>query len=159
MARGNNEIKFVAKNVQKAITDEWYAHFYYWIGSVIAGDEAKHVIEQFREHSSDEYDHANELALWLRNFPREATLPYAISELPKNQYCGDIFPSGNTVSALLLNAIKGEKCAIDFYDAFLVDIYTMDFYERNLIEEILERILEKEREHLVDLERLFVEIF
>ena len=154
MTRGDEEIEFVTKHVREAITDEWFAHFQYWIGSVIVGDRCEHVVDQFKEHSVDEYDHAAELAMWLRNFPRKFALPYAMSELPKHQYCGYIYPSGNTVQTLVLDAIRGERCAIDFYDAFLVDIYTMDFYERNPVEKMLERILEKEREHRADLEHL-----
>ena len=154
MSMDERSVKRITKIVNRAITDEWFAIYQYWIGSVILAENYPDVISQFSEHLQDELKHATELAGWLRQFPRVEHLPYALSELPKNQYCGYIFPSGNVAVALVNDAIDGERCAIEFYET------TLDIIDRQLpgevseLRAILSRILDKEKEHLKDLQTL-----
>lgn len=144
--------KIIAGFVREGITDEWLAHFQYWIGSVIVEESREDVIQQFVEHSSDEYDHATDLASWLRNFPRDAHLPYAMSELT-HPYCGYVYPTGITAAALLHDNIQGEKCAVKFYTHFLAELSDRRYSGTDL-GGLLEEILAKEKEHLRDLEKL-----
>jgi len=141
--------------VERALADEWFAHYQYWFGTVTVSDKYENVILQLVEHSSDEYDHATELAAWLARVPREGRIPFALSEvgLRGKQHCGYVHSSGNTPIAIIQDAIKGESCAIRFYTKFINDISRADYFGSDL-GDILEEILAKEKEHLSDLEKL-----
>ena len=149
----------VAKYAEKALSDELFAHYQYWLGSVIVPDEYENVISQFVEHASDEEDHATELAVWLSHVPRDGKIPYAMAEIGSRgkQECGYIYPSGNIPSSLIADALKGEKCAIKFYTRFLDDISQVEYYGGGLARS-LETILAKEKEHAKDLEKLSNEV-
>ena len=75
----NTGTLLAAKYAERALADEWFAHYQYWLGSVIVSDEYENVILQFVEHSGDEYDHATELAAWLYYVPREGKIPYSMN--------------------------------------------------------------------------------
>ena len=77
----DDDTKRIAVNVQAAISDEWHAHYYYWLGSIIITPPLEFVINEFKEHALNEYEHASKLAGWLRAVPRQATIPYTIGEL------------------------------------------------------------------------------
>jgi len=145
--------KSLALAVRKAIADEWFAQYQYWIGAVIVDDENEDVVHEFVQHEQEEWDHATELAGWLRGIPRVERLPYSLSELPHKQHCGYIWPSGNTRQAVVNDAIKGEKCAINFYETTLQRISGNTYYGPD-IGSLLEEILAKEKEHLRDLGKL-----
>lgn len=153
MVADNRGTRIAARYVEQAISDEWFAHYQYWVGSVIMSPDYEDVITQFIEHSVDEYEHATWLAGWLRNVPRAGLIPYAPSELSRHQYCGYIYPTGNFPAPLIADNIRGEHCAITFYYKFLKDISDKEYYGSDL-GEMLERILEKEQEHKADLYEL-----
>jgi len=148
-----------ARYAEMALADELFAHYQYWLGSVIVSDEYETVISQFVEHASDEEDHATELAVWLSYIPREGKIPYSMAEIGSRgkQECGYIYPSGNIPSSLIADALKGEKCAIKFYTRFLDDISQVEYYGGGLARS-LETILAKEKEHAKDLEKLSNEV-
>lgn len=149
-----DDTKRIAVNVQAAISDEWYAHYYYWLGSVIMSPPLEFVMDEFKEHALNEYEHATKLAGWLRMVPRQARLPYTMSELIRNKsVCGSIFPSGNVPSALIADAIEGEKCAIVFYSKLDELMETSEFYGSDLID-IVKEILRDEKKHIADLYQL-----
>jgi len=155
----NSGTRLVAKYVEKALADELFAHYQYWLGSVIVADDFETVISQLVEHMGDEEDHATELAAWLSRVPREGKIPYSMSEIGSlgKQECGYIYPSGNTPGSLVADALKGEKCAIKFYTKFLDEISQVEYYGSGLARS-LEIILAKEKEHARDLEKLLTQI-
>ena len=146
------DAKMLAKLARTAITDEWHAHFQYWIGSIIMSPQIDHIVFEFREHAENEFDHATKLGMWLRNVPRDAHLPYALSEL-KSPYCGYIFPAGNQPYSLVADAIKGEQCAIEFYTKF-IEIESETEHIGSDLARILREILDDEKDHLIDLQKI-----
>jgi bacterioferritin len=139
---------------ERAIADEWFAHFQYWLGSVLIDDRNEDVIFQFAEHSSDEYDHATELAVWLGKNSMDDRIPHAPYQMGgRKEYCGYIYPSGRTPESFIDDAMKGERCAIAFYTEFISRAHRVEGYGMGL-GIILETILDKEKEHLADLEKL-----
>jgi bacterioferritin len=154
MVEGN----FLASRLaEKAISDEWFAHFQYWIGSTIVDPGNEDVIAQLVEHSSDEYDHASELAWWVKDFSRDGRLPFVLTDVGRaGMYqCGPIIPKSSDRVSIVKDNLKGERCAVEFYTGFLEKLSNVDSFtaDRDLVR-ILESILEKEKEHVSDLEKL-----
>jgi len=138
---------------RRAIGDEWLAQVQYWLEALNIDDENEDAVSEFIEHEHDEWDHATELAAWLRSVPGCGKLPRSIREITAWQHCGYVFPSGYTREALVGDAIKGEKCAIEFYERY-ISLISGKMYSGPDLGEILEQILAKEKEHLRDLEKL-----
>jgi bacterioferritin len=141
--------------IETAINDEWLAHYQYWVGSVLVDDQYENVISEFVEHSSDEYDHATELAYWMTHQAKEGNVftdPRAGIGPGGMQFCDYIPPSSSRPESLIFDALKGERCAVRFYEGL---IKMMPYVEgwKNIVE-LLEDILEKEKEHVSDLENL-----
>ena len=46
-----------------AYAEEWLAYYQYWLGAqLVVGPERKSVAEEFIEHATEEFDHAQKLA-------------------------------------------------------------------------------------------------
>jgi len=140
---------------QRALADEWFAHYQYWFGSVVVPDKWENAILQFVEHSSDEYDHATELAGWLNRVPREGKIPRILPEVGNGKMygCGFILPRTDEPRSLVEENLRGERCAIRFYTEFIDKISRVEYYGADL-GNVLEDILAKEKEHAADLEKL-----
>ena len=146
----------ISDRIEKAISDEWMAHYQYWLGSVLLGDRYENVVLEFVEHSSDEYDHATDLAVWLRKHMALAgEVPLSLEVLLKSRHCGYVVPVMNDPHSLIQDAIKGERCAIQFYNSILGVIAGKEYHT---LDEMLEWILGEEKKHLSDLEKLLREI-
>ena len=144
--------------ILSAISDEWFAHYQYWIGSLIVDARYSDVISQFQEHSRDEFDHAIQLAHWVSATGNAAALPFATNELPRHQHCGYTYPSSRDPKDLIQESIDGERCAIEFYSNLLYGMRRARMSEgdrsNERLETILREILNKEKEHLADLKSL-----
>jgi bacterioferritin len=143
----------VTSRVLEAITDEWYAQYQYWIGAVIIDDRNEDVIGEFVQHQGEELDHATDLAYWLKNTSGIMSIALSPEELARNKHCGYIYPRNVRRESLLDDAIRGESCAIVFYEKFIEMMNRGEYRNRDL-ETLLAAILEKEEEHLRDLEKL-----
>jgi bacterioferritin len=144
----------VVEHVLIAIADEWCAHYQYWIGSIIVGDSKREdVLNTLVEHSGEEYDHATELAAWIKKYGNDSRyLPVDMCKTLAKAYCGYTAPTGLEVERILCDNIEGEKCAIKFYTR-LWD-YAIGADGVGNILDMLDWILEEERKHLAALERL-----
>jgi len=153
MNRSEVVVPKVVDLAQRALADEWFAHYQYWLGSVVVSDEWEDVIFQFVEHSSDEYDHATELAAWLTT-NLWGKVPGILPEVGNGKLygCGYIRPRTDDPRSLVEENLRGERCAIQFYTGF-IEIALRTGYSADL-GTILERILAKEKEHAADLEKL-----
>ena len=138
--------------VKRAIGDEWLAITQYWADAILIDAENEDVIDEFVEHRDDETDHANELGFWLQDIPCSGGIPKSLDEILKNQTCGYVYPSGHGPNDLLQDTIRAEKCAVEFYSDFIRVVRKSEF--KGDLGPILDGILEKEKEHLRDLERL-----
>ena len=148
-----NGTRFVAGLVEKAISDERMAHYQYWLGSVLVSDRYEEVVLQFVEHSGLEYDHATELATWLLQVPRQGKIPMSLNEILARGHCGYTAPVMNDPRSRILDNLKGERCAVEFYSKFLLDISEKEYYGSKL-PEVLEWVIGEETTHVADLEKL-----
>jgi|SRR5208337_1868626 len=139
--------------VRRAIGDEWLANIQYSVGAVLIDDENEDAVLEFVEHAGDEWDHAMNLSAWLQDASGSGGIPRSPTEILKNQTCGYIYPSGNSRWSLVHEAIRAETCAIGFYQDLIKGISGTNFHWEGL-GDILDQILEKEKEHLRDLEKL-----
>ena len=53
----------------------------------------------------------------------------------------------------ILDNLKGERCAVEFYSKFLLDISEKEYYGSKL-PEVLEWVIGEETTHVADLEKL-----
>jgi bacterioferritin len=145
----------VSRLAERALSDEWFAHFQYWIGAILIDPSEEDVILELVQHSSDEYDHASELAMWLKEFSLDGRLPFALTDVGRaGMYqCGPIVPKNTDRGSIIQDNLRGERCAVGFYTNFL-EILSRDQYDVGNLKQILEKILEKEKEHISDLEKL-----
>jgi bacterioferritin len=147
--------RFVAKHLEKALADEWMAHYQYWIGSILVNDRYENVVAQFVEHAGQEYDHATEIGAWLlKNAPRDGRVPTSLDELLRGpHHCGYKEPVMNDPKSLVHDSIQGEACAIRFYSELITAIDGKEYYGGNL-PDMLEWILKDEKTHMSDLQKL-----
>lgn len=156
MAGKEDVTPLLTRYIRKSISDEWFAQYQYWIGAVIIDDENEDVVREFVQHEGEEWDHATDLASWLKLIPRLSDVyrvPCSLEDVQRMWYCGYIYPTNSTRESLLDDSIKGEKCAIGFYEVVLEAISNKYYYGPD-IGDLLESILAKEKEHLRDLEKL-----
>ncbi|MFH0971706.1 MAG: ferritin-like domain-containing protein [Candidatus Micrarchaeota archaeon] len=136
--------------LNKALADEWLAHYQYWVGALVAkGPMRPDVQKELNEHAEDEKRHAGMLAeriIQLGGTP--ITNP---AEWMKKTNCGYDEPKDPHVLKLLAQNIKGEQCAIGLYNKILKKI----MLEKDPITyNIIRKIMEDEVEHEQDLQDL-----
>ncbi len=135
--------------LNEAFSDEWLAYYQYWLGAKLAkGPMKEGVIAELTEHAADELRHADMLSariLQLGGTP--VTSPKGWYEHSK---CGYDAPEDPYVSVLIDQNIKGEQCAIDFYNRLLAETRDIDPITYNMALEILA----DEVEHEEDLQAL-----
>lgn len=154
----------------KAISDEWLAHLQYWVGSVIVIDDEgagsayakkrfirKSVIPELRQHSNDEYNHATTLSAHFLNYAPRSDIPLSMEDILRRRGCGYIEPQSPKCANIIMDSEKGEMCAIKFYSKFLDEMGRYDSVDDVLHDDIV-IILEKEDEHLGDLNSLMREL-
>ena len=146
--------RFVVEEIEKAISDEWMAHYQYFLGAVIIDPKYEDVMTEFVEHSSQEYDHATELASWLWKSAERGSVPLSLDLLVRTRHCGYTVPRVATPSGLLQDNINAETCAVEFYTGLLRDLAGRGGYFGTEIIEILGWILDEEKKHLRDLQEL-----
>lgn len=136
-------------SLNKAFSDEWLAHYQYWIGSmVVKGPDKQSVIAELIQHSNEELMHATSLAnriIQLGGTP--VTKP---EDWYKFSTCGYDAPDDPYVMTILDQNIKGEQCAIMTYSSLLEKVKDKD----PVTYTILLTILQQEVEHEEDLEAL-----
>ena len=146
----------IEDELKKALSDEWAAHYAYWLGSVVI-DPARYedVLTEFVEHSSQEYDHAVEIAVWLWKYNGQEQVSSSLNQLLRTRNCEYIDTRDTTPAGLIRHNINAEKCAIEFYtDLLKVLAGRSGYYGESDLKKLLEWILEEEKKHLSDLEKL-----
>lgn len=139
--------------LNKALSDEWLAHYQYWVGSkVVAGPMKDAVITELVQHAAEEMAHAELLS--TRIIQLGGTPVLTPEQWFKLTNCGYDAPSDPFVQAVLEQNIKGEQCAIGVYEKLMKITKDADPVTYN----IALQIIEQEVEHEEDLQSLLADL-
>jgi len=142
-------IKFLIKELNKALADEFLAAYQYWIGAKILKGAFRSVIQkELEEHAKQEYEHAEKIA--NRIIQLDGTPITSPKEWYKLTNCGYIEPKDFDSIEILKQNLEGERCAIKFYKSLLKKLKDKDEITYLMIADILK----EEIEHECDLETI-----
>jgi bacterioferritin len=139
--------------LNKAYADEWFAYYQYWLGAkVVRGPMKDAVAAELLQHATEELMHADMLANRIIQLGGKP-----VTE-PKKWYdwsgCGYDPPDDEYVKVILNQNIKGERCAIGYYNELLKLTRDKDMITHNMVL----TILEQEVEHEEDLQSLLEDL-
>ena len=139
--------------LNKAFCDEWFAYYQYWLGAkVVKGPMKDAVASELLLHATEELAHADLVAnriIQLGGTPiTEPKLWYQWSG------CGYDAPNDEYVKVILEQNIKGERCAIGYYNDLMKKTRDTDMVTYNMVL----TILQQEVEHEEDLQALLEDI-
>lgn len=147
------DVKKLVELLNKAFSDEWLAHYQYWIGAkVVKGPMKEAVIAELTQHAADELRHADMLA--LRIIQLGGTPVNKPEDWYKHSNCGYDAPDNPFVKAVLDQNIKGEQCAIMTYKNLVTLTMGKDPVTYNIILQILQDEVEHEEDLQAELEDL-----
>ena len=139
--------------LNKAFCDEWFAYYQYWLGAkVVKGPMKDAVASELLIHATEELAHADLVANRIIQIGGKP-----IAE-PKLWYqwsgCGYDAPNNEYVKVILEQNIKGERCAIGYYNELMKKTRDADMVTYNMVL----TILQQEVEHEEDLQALLEDI-
>jgi bacterioferritin len=139
--------------LNKAFCDEWFAYYQYWLGAkLVKGPMKDAVASELLLHATEELAHADLVANRLIQLGGKP-----IAE-PKLWYqwsgCGYDAPNDEYVKVILEQNIKGERCAIGYYNELMKKTRDADMVTYNMVL----TILQQEVEHEEDLQALLEDI-
>ncbi len=147
------DVDHLIELLNKALADEWLAHYQYWVGAkVVKGPMKGEVAAELLEHAVEELGHAELLA--DRIIQLGGTPVLDPKEWQKLTNCGYDAPEDGYVEALLDQNIKGEQCAIEVYQRLVEITREAD----PVTFEIIVPILKDEITHEEDLQSLVEDI-
>jgi len=132
-----------------AFADEWMAGYQYWMAArLVQGALRTDVIAELTQHYNDELRHADMIAKRLIELEGDFRMfPQDWHHIGGCHF--DSITKSDVVTVLREN-IKGEQCAIDFYQNLLVMVEGKDKESYDMVLSILH----DEIEHKEDLEKL-----
>ncbi|MFH1831733.1 MAG: ferritin-like domain-containing protein [bacterium] len=132
-----------------AFADEWMASYQYWVAAKLVQDaKTPKIAAELTEHSQDEMRHANLIAKHLIELGGDFRMfPQDWHKIGNCHY--DSITDVHAISVLKEN-IKGEQCAIDFYQ----DLLNMSKEKDKRTYDIVLEIFNDEVKHKQDLEKL-----
>jgi bacterioferritin len=135
--------------LNKAYSDEWFAYYQYWLGAkVVRGPMKDAVAAELLQHATEELAHADMVANRIIQLGgKPVTEPKKWYELSG---CGYEPPEDDYVKVILNQNIKGERCAISYYNDLMTQTRDKDMLTYNMVL----TILEQEVEHEEDLQAL-----
>lgn len=143
------DVKKLLTMLNKALADEWLAHYQYWIGSkVVAGPMKDAVITELLQHAAEEMAHAELLV--TRIIQLGGTPVLSPADWLKLSNCKYEAPEDPFVQTVLEQNIRGEQCAIGVYETLMKTTKEADPVTYN----IALQIIEQEVEHEEDLQSL-----
>ncbi len=139
------DVNVLLKKLTTAFADEWMAAYQYWLGSkLVRGPLRADVAAELMIHYQEEMAHAMLLADRiiqlggdLRMFPQD---------WQKIGGCHYDAISNKQVLSVLQENLKGEQCAIEFYNGILKLVEGKDFITYNIVLQILADELEHEQD-------------
>ncbi len=139
----------LVETLNRALADEWLAHYQYWVGSkVVMGPMKDAAIAELVQHAADEMRHAEMVS--LRIVQLGGTPVLSPSEWFRLTNCGYDAPTDPFIQKVLEQNIKGEQCAIEVYDRLVKETFQKDMVTYNMAQ----AILADEVEHEEDLQSL-----
>ncbi len=149
---GDFAIKIVKLNVEKLIqllnkayADEWLAYHQYWTcAKLVEGPQRSEVITELNQHAQEEYQHLEKIT--TRIIQLGGTPLKTPAEWYKHAGCTYKATENLGMQSVLEENIKGEQCAIQFYDGLLRFIGTKDPITYDMILQILNDELEHEQD-------------
>lgn len=147
------DLKELIKLLNKAYSDEWLAHYQYWVGAKVAEGMIHDVVsKELEEHAKEELDHADKLADRIIQLGGEPILE------PKEWYtmsnCKYAPPKDHDLRTILKQNIEGEHCAMGVYQQLMKFTFGKD----HVTYKIALEIYEEEVEHEEDLEAIMRDI-
>ncbi|MFH1254218.1 MAG: ferritin-like domain-containing protein [bacterium] len=144
----NDKKKLIDKLIT-AFADEWMASYQYWMAAkLVQGAKTPKVVVELMQHYQDELRHSDMIAKRLielggdfRMFPKD---------WDKVAGCHYDSITNTSVNSILKENIKGEECAINFYQ----DLLNMVKGKDQKTYAVILKILNDEIEHKHDLEKL-----
>jgi len=147
------EVKDLLKKLTTAFADEWSAYYQYWLGAQIAkGVMRPAIVAELMEHAGEELKHAQMIT--DRIIQLDGTVHMLPSEWEKFGSCKYNAVKSEDSIILLKENIKGEQCAIKFYNSLLTELHCKDFVTANIINKILEDEVKHEQDLTMLLEDL-----
>lgn len=147
------DVKKLLTLLNKALADEWLAHYQYWVGSkVVAGPMKDAVITELVQHATEEMAHAE--LLTTRIIQLGGTPVLTPADWMKLTNCKYEAPVDPFVQVVLEQNIKGEQCAIGVYEKLMKLTKDADPVTYN----IALQIITQEVEHEEDLQSLLEDL-
>jgi bacterioferritin len=138
--------------LNQAYSDEWIAYHQYWTcAKIVEGPMRALIAKEMSEHAQEEYDHVTQITDRIIQLGGKPLLSPMLWY--KHKGCTYDATKNSYVKAVLQENIKGEQCAIGFYNHMLELIENKD----PLTYDMVLKILEKEVEHEQDLTKLLNE--
>lgn len=147
------DVKKLLTLLNKALADEWLAHYQYWVGSkVVAGPMKDAVSSELVIHAAEEMAHAE--LLTTRIIQLGGTPVLTPADWMKLSNCKYDAPVDPFVQIILEQNIKGEQCAIGVYEKLMELTKDADPVTYN----IALQIITQEVEHEEDLQSLLEDL-
>jgi len=139
--------------LNKAFCDEWFAYYQYWLGAkLVKGPMKDAVASELLIHATEELAHADLVANRIIQLGGK---PIAEPKLwCQWSGCGYEAPNDEYVKVILEQNIKGERCAIGYYNELMKKTRDADMVTYNMVL----TILQQEVEHEEDLQALLEDI-
>ena len=147
------DVNEALKLLNHAFADEWFAYYQYWLGAkLVRGPMKDAVAAELLQHATEELAHADLVANRIIQLGGKPVTQ------PKLWYdasgCGYEPPEDDYVQVILDQNIKGERCAIDFYDKLVKVTRDKDVVTYNMAV----TILGQEVQHEEDLQSLLEDL-
>jgi bacterioferritin len=141
------DLKEVIKDLTTAYSDEWLAHYQYWLTSKwIKGIDADALKTVLEKQSTDELGHAGKLADRIMQLGGK---PVAHpSQLIEKCGCGYKEPpeDGTNLKQVIQDVLTAEACAIEFYNKMAEKYRATDLVTHEIFEDLLKDEVDDEEE-------------
>ncbi len=141
------DVNEVIKDLTTAYSDEWLAHYQYWLAARwIRGMDADTLRPVLEEQSMDELGHAKELAERIIQLGGEPVMHP--SQLLAKAGCGYKEPPKDptNLKQLVQDVLEAEGCAIGFYSRMTEKYRTTDVVTHEIFESLLKDEVEDEEQ-------------
>jgi bacterioferritin len=129
------DVKEVIQDLNSAYADEWLSHYQYFLyAQVIEGIDAEILKERLEEQSKDEMNHAKGLINRILELGGKPT-----TDIMKASTCGFSEPPEDysDLTRVIELVLKGERCAIEKYNALAKNYHMKDLVTHEIFEDLL----------------------
>lgn len=138
-------IEELLNDLTAAYSDEWLAHYQYWLMSMrVRGIDADALRSVLEEQSQDELGHARKIADRILQLGGELVMnPSALAE---KAGCGYMEPPVDRadIEGVIENVLSAEACAIETYSRLAEKYRNSDIVTHELFEDLLKDEVEDE---------------